>query len=440
MADCTPDSDSSRFHALVIPYPAQGHITPMMQFSEKLASRGLTVTFVTTYHAHAQITKAHSKDSQVQPGLDIRSAQISDGLSLDFDRSARFYDFLRSLEINMGGELEQLIHNLNKTGPPISCVIADTSLFCTLDVTKKFGIPWISFWSQPTVVYSIYYHAHLLEAHGHSHYKGSSDAGNSLIDYIPGVPTLQPKDLPSFLQDQDPGSQYILELVLKSLQSSRGADWILCNSFHDLESTEMKLEPPVFHVGPLLPSGYLKGCDEDIIRVGTNIQTEYDCSAWLNTKPNDSVIYVSFGSMIHLSKAQLEEVAMGLKDSGQPFLWVVRPDILASTVSDCLPDGFLDEIGSQGLVVPWCNQLRVLSHPSVAGFITHCGWNSILESIAFGVPMLGFPAWSEQYTNCKLMADKCGGIKQQCEDCNNGRRIFTPEYRDFCTSFEGNKD
>jgi UDP:flavonoid glycosyltransferase YjiC (YdhE family) len=234
----------------------------------------------------------------------------------------------------------------------------------------------------------------------------AGDEGNSLIDYIPGVPTLQPKDLPSFLQDQDPGSQYILELVLKSLQSSRGADWILCNSFDDLESTEMKLEPPVFHVGPLLPSGYLKGCDEDIIRVGTNMRTEYDCSAWLNTKPNDSVIYVSFGSMIHLSKAQLEEVAMGLKDSGQPFLWVVRPDIVASTVSDCLPDGFLDEIGSQGLVVPWCNQLRVLSHPSVAGFITHCGWNSMLESIAFGVPMLGFPAWSEQYTNCKLMADE----------------------------------
>lgn len=406
MADCTPDSDPSRFHALVIPFPAQGHITPMMQFAEKLASRGLTVTFVTTYHAHAQITKAQSKESQVQPGLDIRSAQISDGLSLDFDRSARFYDFLRSVENNMGGELEQLIHNLNKTGPPISCVIADIFLFWTPDVTKKFGIPWISFWSQPAIVYSIYYHAHLLEAHGHSHHKGSSDEYNTSIDYIPGVPTLHPKDLPSFFQDQDPGSQDNLDWVLKSIQLNRGADCVLCNSFDDLESTEMKLEPPILHVGPLLPSGYLKGCADDIIRVGTSNRTEYDCSAWLNTKPNDSVIYVSFGSMIHLSKPQLGEIAMGLKYSGHPFVWVVRPDIVASTVSDGLPDGFLDEIGSQGLVIPWCNQLRVLSHPSVAGFITHCGWNSMLESIALGVPMLGFPAWSEQYTNCKLMADE----------------------------------
>jgi len=170
------------FHALVIPYPTQGHITPMMQFAKKLASKGLTVTFVTTHYRHHQIMKAHSHTDQVDPihqdaqnlGLDIRSAQISDGLPLDCDRSAKFYDFMRSVD-NMGGELEQLILDLNRTGPAISCVIADTLLFWSLEVTKRFGIPWISFWTQPTVVYSIYYHAHLLEADRHSIYTG---AGN----------------------------------------------------------------------------------------------------------------------------------------------------------------------------------------------------------------------------------------------------------------------
>jgi hypothetical protein len=390
----------------------------MMQFAKNLASKGLTVTFVTTHYTHAQITKAQSPErSQVDPiqqearnpGLHIRSAQISDGLPLDFDRSAKFFDFMCSVD-NMGEELEQLIHNLNKTRHPISCVIADTLLFWSLDVTKKFGIPWISFWTQPATIYSIYYHAHLFEAHRQSLYKGSVNEDNILFDYIPGVPTLHPRDLPSFFQERDAESEYTLDLLLKSVQSSRGADWVLCNSFDDLDSpavNAMSLEHPVLLVGPQLPSGYLKGksTDEDM-RVGTSIWTEYDSSAWLDTKPNGSVIYVSFGSLAHLSKAQLEEIAMALKDSGQPFFWVLRPDIVSSTVSDCLPDGFLDEMGSQCLVVPWCNQLQVLSHPSVAGFITHCGWNSMLESISLGVPMIGFPSWSEQYTNCMLMADE----------------------------------
>lgn len=416
---CSKDQmahNSELLHALVIPHPTQGHMNPMMQFAKNLASKGLIVTFVTTHHTQQQIIKAHSQTDQVDPidahnmDGDIRSAQISDGLPLDFDRSAGFSEFMRSVE-KMGGELERLIHDLNETGPPVSCVIADTMLFWSLQVTKKFGIPWISFWTQPTVVYSIFYHSHLVEAQRQSHDKASGDEVDNLIDYIPGVPTLHPRDLPSFFNETDADSLYLLDLFRKSLQSSREADRVLCNSFDDLESAtvnaSMKLEPPVFRVGPLLPSGYLKGeSPDENMRTGTSLCAEHDCSEWLNTKPNGSVIYVSFGSLIHVSKDQLKEIAMGLRDGRQPFLWVLRPDIVASTVSDLLPDGFLDEAGSQGLVVPWCNQLQVLSHSSVAGFITHCGWNSMLEAIALGVPMLGFPFWADQFTNCKFMADE----------------------------------
>eukprot|EP00253_Pinus_taeda_P028536 PITA_28536 len=405
-------------HALVIPYPTQGHMNPMMQFAKNLASKGLIVTFVTTHHRRHQIIKAYSQTDQVESihhdaqnmDIDIRYAQISDGLPLDFDRSAGFSEFMHGVE-NMGGELERLIQELNETGPPVSCVIADTMLFWSLQVTKKFGIPWVSFWTQPTAVYSIFYHAHLVEAQRQSHDKGSGDEADNLIDYIPGVPTLHPKELPSFFNETDPDSQYLFDLFRKSFQSNREADWVLCNSFDDLESAavnaSMNLEPPVWRVGPLLPSGYLRAESPDgNIRTGTSLCPEQDCSEWLDTKPYGSVIYVSFGSLIHVSKPQLGEIAMGLKDSGQPFIWVLRPDVVASTVSDILPDGFVDEVRSQGLIVPWCNQLQVLSHPSVAGFITHCGWNSMLEAIALGVPMLGFPFWADQFTNCKFMADE----------------------------------
>uniref|UniRef100_A0A0C9RVP3 Glycosyltransferase n=1 Tax=Wollemia nobilis TaxID=56998 RepID=A0A0C9RVP3_9CONI len=401
-------------HALVIPYPTQGHVTPMMQFAKKLASNGLIVTFVTTHHRHAQITKAHSstEDSVLlearNRGLDIRSALISDGLPLDFDRSGKFYDFMQSVD-NMGEALEELISDLNEKEPPISCVIADAFLFWSLDVTRRFGIPWISFWTQPVAVYSIYYHFHLLKSHGHYPPSGPGQC-EDWIDYIPGVPKIQPKDLPSFLQPQDAGSDYVLDMILKSLQSSRRADWVLCNSFYELEPhsvNAMNTKPPFLTIGPVLPSAYLDGQNPNDIAVGTSFWKEFEHSLeWLDTKPKESVIYVSFGSLVHVSKIQIEEIAMGLKESGQPFFWVLRPDIVASEVSDFLPPGFMEETAGQGLVVPWSPQLQVLSHTSVGGFLTHCGWNSVAEAIALGVPMLGFPLWTDQYTNCKLLADE----------------------------------
>ncbi|XP_059077370.1 UDP-glycosyltransferase 86A1-like isoform X1 [Cryptomeria japonica] len=404
-------------HAMVIPYPTQGHVTPMMQLSKTLAAKGLIVTFVTTYHRHAEITQANSCSSDPvlleanKLGLDIRSAQISDGLPLNFDRSLKFYDFRRSVD-NMGEALEELMNDLNKKEPPISCVIADTFLFWSLDVTKRFGIPWISFWTQPVAVYSIYHNFHLLRSHGHYPPKGIAFLAEELddyIDYIPGVPNIQCKDLPLFLQLQDPNSDYVLDMLLKSYQSARRADWVLCNSFYELEAEAIKAmdaETPVLTVGPLLPSSYLDSHNPKDITVGTSFLTEYQPSEWLDSKPSESVIYVSFGSLVHVSKTQIEEIAMGLKESGQPFLWVLRPDIISSKISTCLPDSFMETCKSQGLVVPWLPQLQVLSHPSIGGFFTHCGWNSVTESIALGVPMLGFPLWTEQYTNCKLMVDE----------------------------------
>eukprot|EP00253_Pinus_taeda_P035026 PITA_35026 len=444
-------------HALLFPYPAQGHINPMMHLAKKLASKGVTVTFVNTHHRHQRITKANNHSAKqdypleneaLNVGLDIRSVQISDGLPLDFDRAARLIDFMRSVD-NMAGELERLLQNLNKTGPAISCVIADSSLPWSCEVTKKLGVPWILFWTQPTFLYSIHYHAHLLEDLRCNLYEGTADEGSISIDFIPGVPNLEARDLPCFIRQSDPESRAILDLIHRSFQACREADWVLGNSFDDLERKELNLNPPVLHVGPLLPSGFLNGEHSKDMRVGTSTWTEYDCSKWLDAKPNRSVLYVSFGSMVFVTKAQLEEIAMGLKDSGQFFLWALRPDIVSSTVSDCLPHGFLDEIKGQGLVVPWCNQLQVLSHPSVAGFVTHYGWNSMLESIAGGVPMVGFPFWADQFTNSKLMADewKIGyrlsggkGLILRKEISRTIRKLFSEEGTEVKKNVEALRD
>jgi len=111
---------------------------------------------------------------------------------------------------------------------------------------------------------------------------------------------------------------------------------------------------------------------------------------------------------------------MGLLESKQPFIWVLRPDIVASGAQDILPEGFVEETKDQGLVIPWSSQLKVLSHPSVGGFLTHCGWNSILESLWLGIPMLAFPLLTDQCVNRRLIVEEWG----VAIDLGENSRIF----------------
>ncbi|XVF09961.1 hypothetical protein REPUB_Repub07fG0142600 [Reevesia pubescens] len=163
--------------------------------------------------------------------------------------------------------------------------------------------------------------------------------------------------------------------------------------------------PPVFCVGPLIDTN-----------IGRNKGAE--CLKWLDTQQSQSVVFLCFGSMGLFSKEQLIEIAIGLEKSGQRFLWVVRnppsnskrqvftegPDPALETL---LPEGFLDRTSDRGLVVKaWAPQADVLSHESVGGFVTHCGWNSVMESICAGVPMVAWPLYAEQKFNKIMLVEE----------------------------------
>lgn len=159
---------------------------------------------------------------------------------------------------------------------------------------------------------------------------------------------------------------------------------------------------PVQMVGPLVPSAYLEGPITEDRDYGGNLWKPSDDHylTWLDKKAPNSVVFVSFGSMAQIEMKQIEEVAYGLKDCCHHFLWVVK-----ESEQKKLPIQFLqsiDEIGC-GIIVTWCNQLEVLAHKSVGCFITHCGWNSTLEAISLGVPMVAMPQWSDQPTNAKFV-------------------------------------
>lgn len=157
---------------------------------------------------------------------------------------------------------------------------------------------------------------------------------------------------------------------------------------------------PAKLIGPMVPSAYLDGRIEDDKGYGASLWKPIgeECMKWLETKAPKSVVYVSFGSMVSLTAEQIVEIAGGLKESGLPFLWVVK-----ESEHGRLPDGFVESAKEKGLIVRWCNQLELLAHPAICCFVSHCGWNSTLEGLSLGVPMVGVPQWADQLTDAKFV-------------------------------------
>lgn len=151
-----------------------------------------------------------------------------------------------------------------------------------------------------------------------------------------------------------------------------------------------------------MPSAYLDGRIKGDRGYGSSLwkPLSEECIEWLETKPKQSVVYISFGSMVSLTTKQMEEIALGLKESNLYFLWVIR-----ESQRDKMPDGFTESTKEKGLVVTWCNQLEVLAHEAVGCFVTHCGWNSTLEGLSLGVPMVGMPQWADQLPDAKYVEE-----------------------------------
>lgn len=225
---------------------------------------------------------------------------------------------------------------------------------------------------------------------------------------LPELPPLKIRELPTFLTVTDPGHLHfpILTSLCEGFEAldieARASTLpkVLFNSFNALETFALASvnQMRTLTVGPLMPflfAGAVEGVSTDLFK---NDETDY--MKWIDTKREGSVVYVSFGSLAVMKKVQMKEMIKGLKESGRPFLWVVR--------KDNREEGVLLEGGEEGMVVQWCSQLKVLSHRAVGCFVTHCGWNSTLESLVCGKPMVGVPQWSDQGTNAKLLEDVWG--------------------------------
>ncbi|XP_055831596.1 UDP-glycosyltransferase 86A1-like [Solanum dulcamara] len=394
-------------HAVLVPLPLQGHITPFTHLAMKLASKGFTITFVNTESTHQQIAKAQSLKDEENPfshaeesGLDIRYAKINDGFPLSFDRRDNASQFVEGLIHVFQAHVDDFIENLvlSKPNPPISCIIADSFHVWASTIAKKYNLVNVSFWTEPATVLTVYYHMDLLKSNGHF---GCYDKCEDTIRYIPGVQAIEPSDLPSYCQDADPNT-VMHRFVFKCIEDAQKADVVIGNTVQELESSTISAlqeKQPFYAIGPVFPTSFTKRI------ISTSLLPASDYTNWLNSKQDGTVLYISFGSLANLSKQDILEIAQGILISKVSFIWVLRHNILVSGERNILPLGFEEETTGRGLVVPWCSQLAILSHPAVGGFLTHCGWNSILESIWCKVPMVCFPILTDQFTNRKLVVD-----------------------------------
>ncbi|KAL4280727.1 hypothetical protein GQ457_03G025890 [Hibiscus cannabinus] len=378
-----------RGHVVLLPYPSQGHINPLLQFAKRLASKGLKATLATTRYTVASISAAHVGVQPISDGFDEGGFSQAGG-NVDF--------YLKSFRDHGSRTLSQLIHNFSNSSAPVNCVVYDSFLPWALEVAKQHGIYGAAFFTNSATVCNIFAHIH------HGLLTLPLDRETMPL-VLPGLPPLNSRDLPTFLRFPDSYPAY-LAMKLSQYSNLNEADWVFGNTFEELEGKEARGASEIWPaklIGPMVPSAYLDQRIKGDRGYGSSLwkPLSEECMEWLETKPSNSVVYVSFGSMVSLPEEQIQEIAWGLKESDMHFLWVVR-----DTEQPKLPEWFVDYSSREkGKVVTWCNQLEMLAHRTVGCFVTHCGWNSTLEGLSLGVPMIGVPKWTDQLTDAKFVEE-----------------------------------
>ncbi|WOH13918.1 hypothetical protein DCAR_0933431 [Daucus carota subsp. sativus] len=388
-------------HVLLVSYPAQGHITPLLRLGNLLASTGLLVTFSTTKDAGSSIRKASKNIDEASPVGDgmIRFEFFDDGLVQNNDGQERPSLDYKVAQVALHGTeaVTRIVKKHEREGRPVACLINNPFVPWVSNIAETLNIPNAVLWVQSCACFSAYYHYYNKLA------IFPTESDPEIDVQLPSMPLLKHDEIPSFLHPQTP-FPVLREVILGQFKMLPKTFCVLVETFQELETEVIEymskfclLKP----IGPLFknPKSSNSSIQADFIKVD-------DCMDFLNSKEHATVVYISFGSVVSLNQEQTNEIAYGILNSGVSFLWVLKqPTMPGSGLSVVLPENFLEKIGDKGKVVNWCAQKEVLQHPSVACFVTHCGWNSTLEAISSGVPVVAFPAWGDQVTNAKYLVD-----------------------------------
>ncbi|XP_068304058.1 7-deoxyloganetin glucosyltransferase-like [Pyrus communis] len=418
---CSTVESANKPHAVCIPAPAQSHIKAMLKLAKLLHTRGFHITFVNTEFNHKRFLKSQGPKSL--DGLpDFRFEAIPDGLP-DLDEDAT-QDFTLLAEAVMKDRFlapfRDLLVRLNEKAscvPPVTCIVSDGFMSpFAITAAEEFGLPIALFFTIAACSFMGFKHYRALIEKGLVPLKDKSYLRNGFLDkvinWIPGMKDIRLRDLPTLFQTTNLDDT-MLNLCMNVTDEVHKASAVILLTFNALEQdvlralSSMRNIPPVYTIGPI--ELLLNQIPKDPSKFGgySLWKEETECLPWLDSKAPNSVVYVNFGSITVMTPEQLVEFGWGLANSKLPFFWVIRPDLVIGESGILSPD-FFAETKEKGLIASWCPQEQVLNHPSVGAFLTHSGWNSTMESLTAGVPMLCWPFFADQQTNCYYTCNKWG--------------------------------
>ncbi|KAL5794694.1 hypothetical protein ACOSP7_003288 [Xanthoceras sorbifolium] len=438
----------------VVPFFGQGHVFPSMELCKQIASRNFKTTLLISSNLLCNIPSSLRQ----YPLLHI--AEISSSspapappppLSASDSDPPDPHHHTKHSEMAQG--LEQLLSTKIHTQPV--CAIVDVMMSWTDEIFKKFGVATVSFFTSgacSAAMEHAMWKADLKDIkpgeirllpglseemaltetdlkrrpHGPPGGPGGPDGGPGGPDGGPGGPHGGPGGPhggpggprfgfpgPKRMGPPQPGGQPPwMEEVKDSVA-------LIINTCHELEGPFIdylanQMEKPVWGVGPLLPEQFYKS-DGSLVHDGeirsnkvSNVSEE-EVVRWLDSKPRKSVLYVSFGTEVGPTMEEYSQLSDALEASKWSFIWVIQSGAGRSgpphqLTGGYFPDGLDSKVGERGMIISgWAPQLLILSHPSTGGFLSHCGWNSTVEAIGCGVPILAWPIRGDQYYNAQLV-------------------------------------
>ncbi|MBA0821584.1 hypothetical protein Goarm_018430 [Gossypium armourianum] len=387
-------------HVVLVMVTFQGHITPMLQLASILHSKGFSITIV-----HTEFNSPNPSNHPEFTFISIPD-KLTESHFSDKDPASPVWNLNKNCAAPLQQCLEKILHSLHH----IAAVIYDTLMYSAQTITEDLGLLGIVLRTGSATT-MLFYPAFSQLDEEHFVYEIKS----------PELQALQLKRLRALLSQN--ATKAMTEVRVAFANVLKRSSAIIVNSMEFLElealsKVKQYFPAPIITIGPL---------HKLAPAICSSVLTEDDkCISWLNKQAPKSVIYVSFGSIVNMDKQELIEIAWGLSNSKQPFLWVVRPGMVrGSEWIESLPNGFEESVGERGCIVKWAPQKEVLAHAAVGGFWTHCGWNSTIESICEGVPMLCRPFFGDQHLNTSSICNvwKIGLELQNLERGNIERTI-----------------
>ncbi|GMI69088.1 UDP-glucosyl transferase 71B6 [Hibiscus trionum] len=402
---------TNKAELVFIPTPGMGHLVSTVQLAKLLLhlDSNLSISVLIIKPPY---------DSKITSYIDSLAAQSSriKFINLPPSYPGDISEFFRTLVQTQGPLVKEAVTNIVELSnsvpdsPQLAGFVLDMFLTPFVDLANEFGVPSYVFYTSGAAFLGFQFYTHALhnEQNVEFHELKDSETEFTVPTYVNPVST---KSFPPIMFN--PESATFISNTVKGLKEMKG---LMVNTFSELESHAIdsfsngKLQiPPVYPVGPILD---LEG--------SSGAHPNYDTiMQWLDEQPRSSVVFLCFGSMGGFSAEQVTEIANALEQSGQRFLWSLRrpgektkgmrgTPTDYENVAEVLPEGFLDRTAGIGKVIGWAPQVAVLSHPATGGFVSHCGWNSTLESIWFGVPMAVWPLYAEQHLNAFSLVVELG--------------------------------